>query len=75
MIREAMKKQLEVAEMWFLWRMMKISWMKKVRNEDVLRRAQAERQLMKQIVKRQCTLFGQIVRKGGIKYEVVTGKV
>ena len=30
-ISEAMKKQLEAAEMWFLRRMMKISWMKKVR--------------------------------------------
>ena len=39
-ISEAMKKQLEAAEMWFLRRMMKISWKKKVTNEDVLRRAQ-----------------------------------
>ena len=44
-IREAMKKQLEVTEIWFLQRMMKISWMKKVTNKDVLRRAQTERQL------------------------------
>ena len=62
-ISEAMKKQLEAAEMWFLRRMMKISWMKKVTNEDVLRRAQSERQLMKQIVKRQCSFLGHIVRK------------
>ena len=74
-ISEAMKKQLEAAEMWFLRRMMKISWMKKVTNEDVLRRAQTERQVMKQIVKRQCSFFGHIVRKGGIEYQVVTGKV
>ena len=31
---------------------MKTSWKKKVSNEDVLRRAQTERKLMKQIVKR-----------------------
>ena len=54
---------------------MKISWMKKVTNKDVLRRAQTERQLMKQIVKRQCNFLGHIVRKGGIEYQVVTGKV
>ena len=39
-ISEAMKKQLEVAEMWFLRRMMKISWKKKLTNADLLRRAQ-----------------------------------
>ena len=41
-ISEAMKKQLEAAEMWLLRRMMKISWIKEVTNEDVLRRAQTE---------------------------------
>ena len=35
-----------------------VSWIKKVTNEDVLRRAQTERQLMKQIVKRQCSFLG-----------------
>ena len=54
---------------------MKISWTKKVTNEDVLRRAQTEQQLMKQIVKKQCSFLGHIVRKGGIKCQVVTGKV
>ena len=29
-ISEAMKKQLETAEMWFLRKMMKVSWIKKV---------------------------------------------
>jgi len=49
-----------------LWRTMQISGIKKVTNEDVLRRAQTERQLMKQIVKRQCSFLGHIKRKGGI---------
>ena len=74
-ISEAMKKQLEAAEMWFLRRMMKVSWIKKVTNEDVLRRAQTERQLLKQIVKRQCSFLGHIVRKGGTECRMVTGKV
>ena len=74
-ISEAMKKQLKAAEMWLLQRMMKISWIKKVTNEKVLRKAQTERQVMKQIVKRQCSFLGHILRKGGIEYQVVTGKV
>ena len=75
MISEAMKNQLEAAETWFLLRMMKISWIKKVTHEDLLRRAQTERQLMKQIVRRQCSILGPIVRKGGIEYQMVRGKV
>ena len=74
-IRKVMKKQLETAEMWFLRRMMKISWVKKVTNEDVLRKAQTERQLMKLKVERQCSFLGHGTRKGGIEYQVVTGKV
>ena len=46
-----------------------------VTNEVVLRRAQSERELMKQIVKRQCSFLGQIVRKGGIECQVVARKV
>ena len=70
-----MKKQLEAAEMWFLRRMMKISCIKKVTNVDVLRKAQTERQSMKQIVKRYCSFLGLFVRKGGIECQVVTRKV
>ena len=55
--------------------MVKISWIKKVTNENVLRKAQTERQVMKQIVKRQCSLLGHTLRKGGIECQVVTGKV
>ena len=69
-ISETMKKQLEAAEMWFLRRMMKISLTKKI-NE----RAQTERQIMKQIVKRHCSFLGHVLRKRGIEYQVVTGKV
>ena len=61
--------------MWFLQRVMKISWIKKVTNEDVLRRAQSERQVLKQIVKRQCSFLGHIARKGGIECQVVAGKI
>ena len=48
---------------------------KKVTNEDVLRRAKTERQLMKQIMKRQCSFLGHIARKWGLEYQMVTRKV
>ena len=47
-----------------------ISWTKKITNENVLRRAQTERQLMKQIVTRR-SFLGYVLRKRGIEYEVV----
>ena len=74
-ISETMKKQLDAAEMWLLRWMMKISWIKKVTNENVLTGAQTERQLMKQIVKRQCSFLGYVLRKRGIEHQVITGKV
>ena len=61
--------------MWFLQRMMKISWIKKVTIKDVLRRAQIERQSMKQVLKTNCSFLVNVTRKGGIEYQVVTGKV
>ncbi len=51
------------------------SWINKVTNNNVLRRAETERQLMKQLVKRQCSFIGHIMRKRGIEYQMVTGKV
>ena len=54
---------------------MKISWIKKVTNENVLRRAQTERQLMKQIVQRKCSVLVHETRKRSIEHKVVTGKV
>ena len=37
--------------------------------------AEPERQLMKQLMKRQCGFLRHIVRKGGIECQMVTGKV
>ena len=46
-----------------------ISWIKRVTNENVSRRAQTDRQAMKQIVKKHA------LRKKGIEHQVVTGNV
>ena len=56
-------KQLEATEMWFLRRMLRISYKDKVTNEEVLRRAKVDRTLMKDIVKRQMEFFGHVIRK------------
>ena len=66
-------KQLEATEMWFLRRMLRISYKDKVTNEEVLRRAKVDRTLMKDIVKRQMEFFGHVIRKEELENLVVTG--
>jgi len=70
-----MEAHLQATEMWFLCRMLKISWKDKVSNEEVLRRANTSRQLMSTIVTRQICFVGHIVKKGKLKYLSLTGKV
>ena len=66
-------KQLEATEMWFLRRMLRISYKDKVTNEEVLRRAKVDRTLMKDIVKRKMEFFGHVIRKEELENLVVTG--
>ena len=53
---------------------MKIFWIKKVTNENALRKAQMERQVMKQIVKRQCGFLGQVLRRHQIPSGTMEGR-
>ena len=66
-------KQLEATELWFLRRMLRISYNDRVTNKEVLRRADVDRTLMKDIVKRQMELFGHVIRKEEWENVVVTG--
>jgi len=61
--------------MWFLRRMLKISWTEKKSNLEVLRAAGVQRTLMKMIGQRQLDFFGHVMRRQGIEALVVTGKV
>ncbi|XP_072386768.1 putative uncharacterized transposon-derived protein F52C9.6 isoform X1 [Diabrotica undecimpunctata] len=60
--------KLEAFEMWSLRRMMRIPWVDRVRNDDVLKRAGVERELFKLIKKRKIGYLGHILR--GAKYEI-----
>ena len=74
-ISKIMQKRLEAAEMWFLRRMMKISWTERKTNEQVLNMMNTRRNLMNIIRKRQLEFFGHIMRKNGLENLVVTGRV
>ena len=47
--------------------MLSISYKDRVVNEEVLRRANVDRTLTKDIVKRQMELFGHVIRKEELK--------
>ena len=66
-------KQLEATEMWFLRRMLRISYKDRVTNEEVLRRAKVDRTLVKDIVKRPMEFIGHVIRKEELENFVVTG--
>lgn len=69
------RKRLEAVEMWFLRRMLKISWTEKKSNAEVLTTAGTTRSLIKTIRKRQMTFLGHVYRKNGIESLAVCGKI
>ena len=63
-----MVNRVQAAEMWFLRRMMRISWTEHTSNEEALRRAGTERGLLKEF-------FGHMMRRGGLENLAITGKI
>ena len=61
--------------MWFLRRILKISWTEKKSNQEVLEMANKERSMMKTIRKRQMKFMGHVYRKGGMEHLSMTGKI
>jgi hypothetical protein len=74
-ISKGSQEKIEAAEMWFLRRMLRISWTDKITNEEVMFRAGVDRQLMRSIRRRQLEFFGHVMRKGALEQLVVTGKI
>ena len=73
-ISATMEKRLESCEMWFLRRMLRISFTEHTSDEKVLERCNAERTLIKTIRKRQMGFLGHIMRKEGFENLILTGK-
>ena len=74
-INKETEKKLESAEMWFIRRIMRISWMDKKSNESVLKDANLERSLIKTIRRRQLQFLGHNCRHKGLEYLSITGKI
>ena len=74
-ISSEMEKKVEAMEMWCYRRTLRLSWTKKVTNEEVLKRIGKERTLMKRIRKRQLEFLGHIMREEKLEDLTVTGKM
>ena len=62
-----MESKLQATEKWFYRRMMKISWVDHVTNEEVSRRAGTKRKIMKTIRKRLIEFLGTYYKERGLR--------
>ena len=74
-ITSDIEKKIEAAEMWFIRRMLRISWAVKKTNVNVLREGNVQRSLLKTIRKRQMEFLGHVCRRRGLEFLSLTGKV
>ena len=70
-----LERRLEAAEMWYIRRIMRISWTEKKSNEEVMEMAGYKRSLLKTIRKRQLQFFGHINRADGLEKQRLSGKI
>ena len=74
-INKQANNAINAAEMWFLRRMQKISYIERVTNKEVLERVGVKRSLMNNIRKRQARFFGHGMRIPIMEHLVTTGKI
>ena len=70
-----LERRLETAEMWYIRRIMRISWTEKTSNEEVMEMAGYKRPLLETIRKRQLQFFGHINRADGLEKQILSGKI
>ena len=68
-------KSIEAMEMWFLRRMLRVSWTEKRTNLEILNTASSTRKLMNNIKRRQAEFLGHVMRKGKLEHLLTTGKI
>ena len=74
-ISAVMRNRIEAAEMWFYRRMLRISWVAHVTNEEVLRRVGKGRELMATVRERQLRFIGHVMREDDLEKIVITGRI
>ena len=69
------EKHLMAAEMWFLRKMQRIPWIDRKTNDQVLQETNENRNLIREIRRRQSKFFGHVMRRNGLENLVTTGKI
>ena len=69
------ERRLEAVEMWYIRRIMKVSWTKRKTNEEVMEMAEYKRSLLNTIRKRQLKFFGHVNRADGLEKLLLSGKI
>ena len=62
----SMRKRIEAFEMRYYTRMLKITWMKMVTNEEVLQKIRRNRMLLTRRYRTRLRSFGHVIRRGGL---------
>ena len=70
-----LERRLKAAGMWYIRRIMRISWTEKKSHEEVMEMAGYKRSLLKTIRKRQLQFFGRINRADGLEKQILSGKI
>lgn len=74
-IGKSEEKRLMAFEAWCWRRMFKISWIERVTNEEVFRRAGEERSFINRIKRRRATMIGHTLRHNSLLARVIEGKM
>ena len=74
-VSRGMKKRLEAAEMWFIRRIMRIPWVARRTNQEVLQMAGTTRELMAIVKRRQLGYLGHVLRGDGLERDCLLGMI
>ncbi|NNK27532.1 MAG: RNA-directed DNA polymerase, partial [Flavobacteriaceae bacterium] len=68
-------RRIESFEMWMLRRMLKVSYTDHMSNQEVLRRTNSKREMLRMVKIRKCQYFGHVIRKGSLQKMILEGRV
>ena len=68
-------KKIESIDLWCYRRLLRISWVKKIKNEEVIRRSGCQRRLIDIINERKLKFIGHVLRSEHLSKLLLTGMV
>ena len=66
---------IEAMEMWFLRRMLRVSWTEKRTNLEIPNTARSTRKVISNVKRRQAEFLGRVMRKGKLEHLLRAGKI